>query len=148
MVMNRMGIESSDILETFLEVGYEHYFGQLAAALLAVIGLTTSMGILVSIVAVFLVWLANKIVKELIRISKNEQELEMYKKCFTKHMMKVYKFLFSNEIYSLNYIEYLSDDLRSEEFSLKNILRYPNGTINQYMFTILDSIYSGGEFFV
>ena len=148
MVMNRMGIEGSDVLEGFLEVGYEHYFGQLAAALLAVIGLTTSMGIVVSIVTVFLVWLTNKLVKELIRISKNEDEFEMYKASFTKHMMTVYKFLFSNEVYSLNYVEYLSESLTTQEFSLKRILRYPNGTINEHMFTLLDSIYSGGGFFV
>jgi hypothetical protein len=148
IVMGHMGIDSYNILEGFLEVGYEHFFGQLTVALLAVFGLTVQMGIAVSALTVFLVWLCNKLVTELIRIAKDEDELATYKNSFYQHMSKVYKFFFVEDAYSLNYAEYMANEVYDNSINLKEIARFPNGTINQNIFNILDSIYTGPDFFV
>jgi hypothetical protein len=147
MMLDSMGLDGYNVLEGILEVGYEHYFGQLASALMAVLGLTVSLGIGISILTVFLVWLSNKAVQEMIRICR-EDELPLYKASFYDHMTKVYKYLFMEETYSLNYIEYLNDGVKNQTVSLKEIVRYPNGTIHSNIFNILDSIYTGSDFFV
>jgi hypothetical protein len=148
MVMDYMGIDGIDILSKIIDVGYENYFGQLAMALMAIIGLTTGISLLVSVVTVFLCWLSSKITNELLRICKSDREFNMYKASFQRNMDKVYNFLFSKKVYSTNYLNYIKEDADSKNIQLKDMLRYYDDTVSDNIFIILDSVYTGNDFFV
>jgi hypothetical protein len=148
MLMGELGIDGYNILDGLLEVGYEHYFGQIASALLAVLGFTAGAGILASILTVFLVWLSSKVVQEIVRICKDDEEYELYKASFYKHMTDVYRYFFLEDIYSLDYKTIIKQEKGEKNNSMKDILRYPIGSLSDNLYNILDSIYTGPEFFV
>ena len=145
MVMNQLGIENYDILDKIINVGYCTYFPQLSAAILGVIGLTMNVGLVTATFTVFLCWLSTKIIKKLYAIYTDPEELAKAKSAYNRSMMKVYRALFSENVYSLNYVEYLSSNVTQSEVSLKDFMRFPKGGLNQKAFMILDSIYSGND---
>ena len=148
LILNHMGLEGTDILEQMLEVGYEMYFGKLAEAIIAVVGISIGFGILTSIVTIFISWLCAKVVSILIQIAKDNDQFQEYKNSFLFHMKIVYRKLFQSEIYSFDHFKTLkTQDLISHD-SLTQSLRFDNGCVNKHAFMILDSIFSGYDLYI